>query len=261
MDQTPETIRPFLKLRALDPPPASMCYEPFKTLYVNQQGAIRPCCFGFTEAHLGHLDAHPAAAIWNGIGFNTVRKAIGNGRYPMQICKACLQQKSYPKQLNFRGMVDAYATWLKSVSGQTFISDASFFAQLFVDTGSGFNEAESVIQPVVPDCDQAVEFDVSGFPAIKSLRFDPVNTRARVAVSAATATGGLGEEFRLSLSPLNGTMTAAGEMQFDTDDPQVHVEGFPESGCQRLRIALRCTVERPHQGAPAHGAQAMASSS
>jgi hypothetical protein len=158
-------------------------------------------------------------------------------------------------------MVDAYATWLKAVSGQRFVSDASFYAQLFVDTGSDFNEAESVIQPIVPDCDQAVEFDLSSFPAIKSVRFDPFNAPARVAVLAATAIGGLGEESPLSLSPLNGTLTAAGEMQFDTDDPQVHVEGFPESGCQRLRIALRCTVERPHQGAPAHGAQAMASSS
>ena len=260
MDQTPETIRPFLKLRALDTPPGSMCYEPFKTLYVNQQGAIRPCCFGFTEAHLGHLDAHPAEAIWNGIGFNTVRKAISNGRYPMQICKACLQQKSYPKHLNFRGMVDAYASWLKAVSGQTFISDASFSAQLFVDTGSAFNEAESVIQPIVPDRDQVVEFDVSCFAEIKSLRFDPFNAPARVVVSAATAIGERGEQFPLALSPLNGTMTAAGEMQFDTDDPQVHVEGFPASGCRKLIVSLRCCLERPGQDDAASGSDMAVSS-
>ncbi len=239
MDHTPETVRSFLRIKPLAGAPEEMCYEPFKTFYVNQQGGVRPCCFGFTHTHLGNLDRHPAKRIWSGLGFNTVRRAIRNGRYPMSICRSCLKHKSYPKQNNFLGLVDAYAAWYRHSFDATFPQEPSEFAQLFVDTGASFNERESLIQPIVPGLPQRIEFDTSLFPEIRALRFDPINVPGQVTIVNATAVGPENEESILALEPLNAARIDGSEARFDTADPQFSVAGFPRRGCRKIRITIR----------------------
>jgi len=59
------------------------------------------------------------------------------------------------------------------------LESSPYFAQLFIDTGQGFNESESLVRKLVPaDSQQDIEFDLNVFPAIEQLRFDPINAPA-----------------------------------------------------------------------------------
>lgn len=242
MQQTADTIRPFLDIRAPETPPDVMCSQPFKTFYVNQQGAIRPCCFGFSEAHLGSLDEHSGEEIWNGIGYAETRAAILAGDYPMKICQACLKLKSYPKSDAFWGMVSAYASWYEAAFGAGFEAKPPY-AQVYVDTGEGFSEQQSVIQWVGADLErQTVEFRLADFTGLRQIRFDPLNGPAALFMHGAVAYGLDGQAHPLHCEPMNPTERREDVLVFACRDPQFLLAGFPEAGCEKLVVTLGYSV-------------------
>lgn len=247
MDQAGATIGKFLDIRAPDPATGFQCSQPFKTFYVNQQGAVRPCCFGFSNAYLGHLDAHDGETIWNGIGFSKTRAAIRQGQYPMKICAACLKQKSYPKIDSFWSTVSAYAGWFKARFGEAFPAMADY-AQLYIDSGEGFSEAESIIHGVADTQGvQTLEFKLGTRPAPRNLRLDPMNGPTALAIHKITALGPDGREHPVRFLPLNMTEARAGQMVFACQDPQIALAGFPAEGCHSLVVALSYAPETLEQ--------------
>jgi hypothetical protein len=100
----------------------------------------------------------------------------------------------------------------------------TYLAQLFIDTGSGFNEEQSIVKTVVRE-EQQFEFDLSAYQNIKQLRFDPINTLTVLQIAQITI---LDHEDHLHLishcraianfyQQINGIV-------FETNDPQMLIE-------------------------------------
>ena len=88
------------------------CMEPFKTLYLTRNGAVKPCCFANSNAwHLGDVGGSGAEDIWNGIGFEVVREAIMDGRYSQDICGRCLSRQLGPKSHFAHDLIGTYLDW------------------------------------------------------------------------------------------------------------------------------------------------------
>ncbi len=109
-------------------------------------------------------------------------------------------------------------------------------SQLYVDTGSGFNDRQ-VISRVVFREEKRVEFDVSDFEQIRGLRFDPINDACLVRIGRIEAT--LRDGSRVRVKPLgdNAIHREGPDFIFSTRDPQIHLE-VPEGEIQGLCVDL-----------------------
>ena len=98
--------------RAQDDQPAFHCMEPFKTMYVTRNGAIKPCCFANPGAlHLGGTASGGALATWAGDGYQAVRDGAAEGRYSNRICGACIRNRSGPRGHFTNSLIQDYAVW------------------------------------------------------------------------------------------------------------------------------------------------------
>lgn len=109
----------------------------------------------------------------------------------------------------------------------------SFSTQLFLDTGDGFNENQKLVtvNNVYGDDPQTVEFDLSAFPPLRALRFDPMERRfCRVQILEAVSELG-----PVTLHPIDCLRVEQWD-QFLTTDPQY----FTDELCGSfLRIHFR----------------------
>ncbi len=122
MNQLEDSIQEFLGIQTLEPPVEIPCFEPFETFYVKKSGRVTPCCFGNSSKTppLGNIHESTGEAIWQGLGFQTIRKGILAGQYPIKICRNCLEFKHYPKHHAIHHKVVAYVDWFRQVFGQEF---------------------------------------------------------------------------------------------------------------------------------------------
>jgi MoaA/NifB/PqqE/SkfB family radical SAM enzyme len=100
------------------PAPAQPCMEPFKTLYVHQDGNIRPCCFGDSNFSLGSLDDSEATHLWNGENYQAIRRGILENSYPKDLCGNCLKLEMGPSDHGIPSLFRDYLNW----SGERFAS-------------------------------------------------------------------------------------------------------------------------------------------
>ena len=70
-------------------PNRSVCFQPWKTMYVTLTGQIKTCCFAHGPI-LGSLDQDSAGDIWFGEAYEALRDRIARGDYP-EDCSHCLQ--------------------------------------------------------------------------------------------------------------------------------------------------------------------------
>jgi len=240
MIKTPDTVTKFLGMGAPETIPDVLCSEPFKTFYVTQAGLVKPCCFGM-NTYLGDLRTHDGASIWKGIGFATARDGILEGKYPLNICKACIQLKTYPKSTSlqsFLQIVTAYEQWYQSFFAKP-LGASLQFAQLYVDTGEGFIERQSLTQWIAPQSSHhALEFKLHEHSPIKAIRFDPLNLPTAVTLHKALAYDTAGREYPLRYMATNMLMQEKGSMVFIHDDPQILLGGFPSESCESLVLFL-----------------------
>ena len=240
MDKTPDSVKSFLGMGAPETAPDVMCSEPFKTFYVTQAGQVKPCCFGI-NTYLGDLRTHDGDAIWKGIGFATARDGIVQGNYPLNICKACLQLKTYPKSTSLQGFIyilTDYASWYQSFFGRTLAANQQF-AELYIDIGEGFTERHSLVKWIRHETlHHALEFKLRDYPQIRSLRFDPLNLPTAVTLHKALAYDRAGQEYSLRYVAANMLMQENDTMVFIHDDPQIILGGFPAENCESLVIFL-----------------------
>lgn len=92
------------------------CMEPFKTMYVLENGQTKPCCNvpGDIPA-IGNVIDYGGEKVWNGKGFATYRNAILNNEYPLKGCQNCLRFKTGPKTHFVDQMVDEFFHWYSSI--------------------------------------------------------------------------------------------------------------------------------------------------
>lgn len=98
------------------------CLEPFKTLYAAYDGNVFPCCFKGCQSGLGKLRNDDAETIWNYEEFGKLREGILQGRYPAQMCGACIRKSTYPKSHGIDRIVHQYSRWFLKRFGVPFHS-------------------------------------------------------------------------------------------------------------------------------------------
>lgn len=102
------------------------------------------------------------------------------------------------------------------------------FQMLYVDTGNGFNEEESLFTKVV-EKRTSLRFDLSGFSNVKNLRFDPAACPVCLRLLDVTlefgtpASDGATLKHPISISS-NALQQDGAFFLFDSDDPQVYLE-------------------------------------
>lgn len=115
-----------------------------------------------------------------------------------------------------------------------------FDAQLFIDDGNGFSEDRVLYSRscVYGDERLEVEFEISGYPNIVALRFDPIEGYAvRCKILCATTDNGEA----LSLIP-QASVLENGWNVFLTTDPQYYI---PFTNCKKINISFEMQkVER-----------------
>ncbi len=119
-------------------------------------------------------------------------------------------------------------------------AESIFEAQLFYDTGKGFNETESIVQRVNMEHEEFV-FDLSELPAdsrIKSFRFDPATIPVQVQIEEVRVEIKKGEVQHLEIDQHNGIPLPSGQFIFLTFDSQMYFKGSSDS-IHQLIIKLR----------------------
>ena len=72
-----------------------MCFQPFKTFYVKENGTVKTCCFAHTPV-LGNLHEQSMEEIWHGEKYQKFREGVLQGYYPPD-CNHCLKYNTRPK--------------------------------------------------------------------------------------------------------------------------------------------------------------------
>jgi len=91
------------------------CLEPFKTMYVRQNGYVKPCCFvADRAAALGNIHTNQARDIWKGTPFMEIRKGVALEQYPVPHCKHCLREGQAPKNNDIPRSLKTFTQWYKA---------------------------------------------------------------------------------------------------------------------------------------------------
>lgn len=119
--------------------------------------------------------------------------------------------------------------------------DSYHTARLYVDTGNGVSDRESIGRKIEPGTREIV-FHVGDFKDIRALRFDPVDTFAVAELEKIVVENAAGSsECVLENATSNAGFAADHTLYFDTADPQVFLHCSPENleGLQKVRVHLR----------------------
>jgi MoaA/NifB/PqqE/SkfB family radical SAM enzyme len=123
LDVPPAAVTRHLDIRRPGIEISTPCLEPFKTLYIQQDGTVKPCCFApRTLTPLGDITRHRAEEVWRGAGFQATQEAILRDEYPMNICGSCIEYNLAPKHHNFADIVGTYRDWLMAGGVDEFVT-------------------------------------------------------------------------------------------------------------------------------------------
>jgi MoaA/NifB/PqqE/SkfB family radical SAM enzyme len=94
------------------------CMEPFKVMYVMEDGHTKPCCNVPSFApSLGNVMTHGGEPVWRGAGFAAYQDSILNNEYPLRGCRDCLRLKNGPRSHFFDQFLNEYFSWYSDVHG------------------------------------------------------------------------------------------------------------------------------------------------
>ncbi len=109
-------------------------------------------------------------------------------------------------------------------------------AQLFVDTGCGFNKTESITKPV-HGTERTIEFDLSSFHNIKALRFDPLNDLTAIHLDHIHLVVEEGNIIPIEQHQTNACYQKGNYLIFDTKDPIIALP-FSVEHAQKFVISM-----------------------
>lgn len=99
------------------------------------------------------------------------------------------------------------------------------YIQLFLDTGKGYSEKESIKLPVIANNkSQVFEFDIRSFKNIIKLRFDPINDFAVVKLEEFRVFDAQREEMTIIRKANNAQSVENETYFFNVRDSQIHLE-------------------------------------
>lgn len=122
---------------------------------------------------------------------------------------------------------DAFRLIFESI-GDDLYRDPIEFAQLFIDTGSGFNENESITIPV-NDRKSSLVFSLGKFDNVEQLRFDPAFNSCLIRLDSIVLNAD-GDSFKIEVFNSNALSTFGNYFVFDQPDSnfQLSLEGLPK---------------------------------
>ncbi|MFJ1252790.1 hypothetical protein [Cupriavidus sp. CuC1] len=113
--------------------------------------------------------------------------------------------------------------------------------QLFVDSGSGFSESESIIHIVdatLPECNPIFELDSRR--GVKALRLDPLDDSVILIINDACLISESGESRPLGEQRTNASVVAGDKYFFETCDPQIYFENInPDVLADSIQFSIR----------------------
>jgi O-antigen biosynthesis protein len=121
------------------------------------------------------------------------------------------------------------------------------FATLYVDTGKGFNEVESLKRLLPSRFDKeavTLEFDVRHFKTICALRFDPIeNAPAGIDVVSVILKGRTGAGVAIPIGSSNAIYACGSRFVFSTRDPALYLS-MPEGtdDVETIQLVLKYSV-------------------
>lgn len=111
-----------------------------------------------------------------------------------------------------------------------------YHAQLFVDTGIGFNEIQTIAMPVQGQ-EREIVFDLSSYHDIKTLRFDPLNDLTVLHLNSVQLMTAEGDAIFIDSYQTNACFQNGNNLLFDTPDPNI-LFSAPVEQAQKLVISL-----------------------
>lgn len=116
----------------------------------------------------------------------------------------------------------AYAELLKSIDPTRLFPHES--THLYIDAGGGFNERQKLSARFLPGekRDFRLTFDLSAFPSVRSLRWDPMEgqiCQVRIASLSYVDTAGVRHDVDPDVVHSNGILSRDGVVGFSTTDP------------------------------------------
>ena len=94
------------------------------------------------------------------------------------------------------------------------------YSQVFINTGNGFNQSESIIQPL-HSYHSKINFDLTNYKKIQSLRFDPINDYAEALIAESQIVYKDGSTEYIMFQQDNALTRNGNYYLFDHEDPQL----------------------------------------
>ena len=122
-------------------------------------------------------------------------------------------------------------------------SHMSQFAQIYIDSGDGYSEAQSIKFPINVDGKvQSAEFDLIKFSNVKKIRFDPLNDSAVVRIeSAKLVTLDMNSKVTV-MKPENAYKTINSTYYFTSDDPRFQVIAEQQDFLNSSKFQIEFTI-------------------
>ncbi len=111
-----------------------------------------------------------------------------------------------------------------------------YAAQLFLDTGLGFNETQTMVMPVQGQ-EREIEFDLSAYRDLKTLRFDPLNDLTVLHLNSVQFMTADGSVLPVDDYQTNACYQKGNNLLFDTPDPNITFAA-PVEQAQKVVISL-----------------------
>ena len=112
---------------------------------------------------------------------------------------------------------------INMLNNKVYESEPHYVAQLFIDTGKGMSESQSIIKEVSGQ-EEEFEFDISEYSGIERLRFDPVNDYLRLWLKECIVVDGKGMKHRIKEYQTNGFSEKESYYWFETNDPAIYLD-------------------------------------
>lgn len=97
------------------------------------------------------------------------------------------------------------------------------FAQLYIDTGLGSNEQQSLLCPLTGD-DRVLTFDLRGYGDIRAVRFDPINDHVALYLHEISVLAAGQCRHVITNYETNALYQDGNNLVFNTPDPQIRID-------------------------------------